>query len=155
VLAINLRIPSWTTVNARVLINGKSLDVGPTPGSYMRIARRWKKGDTVTLEIPMTLRTEAFADDPSLQAVLLGPLVLAGQFPLGKLPQPPEEKPHGPNVEQSPIAVPQLPVAGKQPSEWLKPEAPLVWRTSGVGQDIVLRPLYQSQQRYAIYWKTA
>jgi uncharacterized protein len=101
----------------------------------------------------MTLRSEAFADDPSLQAVLYGPLVLAGQFALGEVPMP-AEKPHGPNVVQSAIAVPQLPVAGKSPQEWLRPEATLLWRTSGIGQDITVRPFYQSQGRYAVYWKT-
>lgn len=150
---INLRIPGWTDERARVLVNGKALDVSAVPGSYLRLHRVWKKGDSIVLEMPMALRTEAFADDPSLLAVLYGPLVLAGQFPLGTVPIP-ADKPHGPNVAQSPISVPPLPVAGKAPQEWLKPEKDFAWRTSGIGQDIVFRPFYQSQERYAIYWKT-
>jgi DUF1680 family protein len=153
VLAINLRIPSWTSDAARVLVNGKSLDAAPVPGSYMRIARVWKAGDTVTLEMPMTLHTESFADDPSLQAVLYGPLVLAGQFPLGTIPSF-SEKPHGPYVNLSPIAVPDLAVAGRAPHDWLKPEGAMTWRTSGIGHDIVFKPFFRSQERYAIYWKT-
>ena len=156
-LAINLRIPSWTTDGARVLLNGKKLDTSPTPGGYLRISRKWKKGDTVVLEMPMTLRTEGFADDSSLQAVLYGPLVLAGQFPLGTLPLPPAanvEKPHGPAVTRAPISVPDLAVAGRKPQDWLKPDGAMTWRTIGMAQQIVFKPFWQSQERYAVYWKT-
>jgi len=155
-LAINLRIPSWTNDGARLLLNGKPLDASPTPGSYLRISRKWKKGDTLVLEMPMTLRTEGFADDPSLQAVLYGPLVLAGQFPLGTLPAPVPnaEKPHGPAVARAPIAVPVLAVAGRKPEDWLKPDGAMTWRTSGVAQPITFKPFHQSQERYAVYWKT-
>ena len=93
--AINLRIPSWASDNARVLLNGKALDVAPVPGSYLRLHRRWKTGDSLVLETPMTLRVEPFADNPAIQAVLYGPLVLAGQFPLGDLPPVPPRPPKG------------------------------------------------------------
>ena len=152
-LAVNLRIPSWTDANARVLLNGKPLDVAPTPGSYMRIARVWKKGDVVTLETPMALRSEGFADDPLLQAVLYGPVVLAGQFPLGTVPMP-ADKPHGPDVVHNAIPVPDLPVAGKTVETWLKPDGEMTWRTTGIGHDIVFKPFYRSQDRYVIYWQT-
>jgi len=156
-MAISLRIPSWTTGAARVLVNGKALDAAPTPGSYLRIARKWKKGDSIVLDMPMTLRTEGFADDPALLAVLYGPLVLAGQFPLGELPPPTPanvEKPHGPLVARAPITVPDLAVAGKKPEDWLKPDGGLVWRTTGLAQQIVFKPFWQSQERYAVYWQT-
>jgi DUF1680 family protein len=154
--AVNLRIPSWTTDGARVLLNGKALDAAAVPGSYYRITRRWKKGDSLVLEMPMTLHSEAFSDDPSLLAMLYGPLVLAGQFPLGNVPQPDPrfEKPHGPDVRHAPIAVPSLAVAGKSPQDWLKPQDGLAWRTSGIGQDILFQPFYRSRERYAVYWKT-
>jgi DUF1680 family protein len=155
-LAINLRIPSWTGTDARVLLNGKPLDASPMPGAYLRLARQWKKGDSLVLEMPMRLRTEGFADDPSLQAVLYGPLVLAGQFPLGALPAPDPnaEKPHGPAVARSRIAIPDLAVAGKAPDDWLKPDGPMQWRTAGLGQPIVFKPFHKSQERYVVYWKT-
>ena len=152
-LAISLRIPSWTTAETRLLLNGKALDVAPTPGSYMRIARVWKAGDTVTLDMPMELRTEGFADDPSITAVMYGPLVLAGQFPLGHTPMF-SEKPHGPYVAQNPISVPDLSVSGRPPQTWLRPDGAMTWRTNGIGHDIVFKPFFRSQERYAIYWKT-
>lgn len=154
-LAINLRIPSWAGDDARVLLNGKPLDAQPAPGSYLRLSRRWKAGDSIVLETPMHLRTEAFADNPSILAVLYGPLVLAGQFPLGTLPPvppPPAEKPHGPNVARGPIAVPSLAVAGQPVTEWLKPDGALAWRVAG--QNIALKPMYRSDARYTVYWQT-
>jgi DUF1680 family protein len=137
-----------------VLINGKPLEAGASPGSYLKITRKWKKGDTVVLEMPMTLRTEGFADDPSLQAVLVGPIVLAGQFPLGDVPVP-KNKPHGPDLKNYTFPVPELAVRGKGLSEWLKQDGDsLTYRTTGIGQDIVLKPLHESKERYAVYWKT-
>jgi uncharacterized protein len=151
--ALNVRIPGWTSDAAQVLINGKPLDVGATPGSYLRIARKWKKGDEVVLEMPMTLRTESFADDRSWQAVVVGPIVLAGQFPKGDIPTTPTKQ-HGPDLQQNPFAVPELAIGAKAPHEWLKPEAaPLTCRTVGIGQDIVLKPISECQERYAVYWK--
>ena len=102
----------------------------------------------------MTLQTEGFADDPSLRAVLYGPLVLAGQFPLGAVPMP-ADKPHGPDVAHNAIGVPVLPLAGKAVETWLKRDGDMTWRTTGIGHDIVFKPFYRSQQRYVVYWQTA
>ena len=103
--------------------------------------------------MPMTLRTESFADDRSWQAVLVGPIVLAGQFPKGDIPTAPTKQ-HGPDLQKNPFPVPELAIAAKAPHEWLKPEAaPLTYRTVGIGQDIVLKPISECQDRYAVYWK--
>jgi DUF1680 family protein len=151
--AINLRIPGWTGEDASVLVNGKPLDAAPVPGSYLRIHRTWKKGDKIELQMPMHLHVEPFADNPQVQAVLYGPLVLAGQFPLGTVPQP-DLKPHGPDVAAAPVAVPSLATGGRPPQQWLEPAGAMTWRTKDVGQDVVLKPFYQSDGRYTVYWQT-
>jgi len=85
--------------------------------------------------------------------VLVGPIVLAGQFPKGDIPATPTKQ-HGPDLQKDPFPVPELAIAAKAPQEWLKPEAaPLTYRTVGVGHDIVLKPISESQDRYAVYWK--
>lgn len=155
-LAINLRIPAWTTGGARVLLNGKPLETSPVPGSYYRIDRQWSDGDTLVLETPMTLRQEGFADQPSLAAVLYGPLVLAGEFPRGDAAEPVappgKDKPHGPDVYHHPAAVPSLPVKGKSPDEWLVRDGALAWRVRG--RDIALKPFHQVRdKRYTVYWQ--
>jgi hypothetical protein len=152
--AINLRIPGWTSAEARVLVNGKAIDAAPVPGGYLRIHRAWKKGDRIELEMPMHLHAEPFADNPSLQAVLYGPLVLAGQFPLGDVPTP-DPKQHGPDVAAAPITVPSLSVGNRAPHEWLVADGLLTWRSKGLDQAVVLKPFYQSDGRYTVYWQTA
>jgi len=157
-LAINLRIPAWTTGDARVLLNGKALDAAPVPGSYYRIARQWQAGDTLVLETPMTLRLESFADRPALAAVLYGPLVLAGEFPRGDavepVAQPGKDKPHGPDVYHHAVAIPALPLTGAGLETVLVHDGAQAWRVRG--HDIVLRPFNQVKDgRYTIYWQTA
>jgi DUF1680 family protein len=151
--AINLRIPGWARDDARVLVNGKALDVSPVPGSYLRIHRAWRKGDSITLEMPMHLHAEPFADNPNIQAVMYGPLVLAGQFPLGTVPQP-DVKPHGPDVAAAPITIPSLAVGTRPPQEWLESSGPMVWRSKGIAQAVTLKPFYKTDGRYTVYWQT-
>ncbi|XP_009767360.1 uncharacterized protein [Nicotiana sylvestris] len=79
---LNLRIPSWTySSGAKATLNGKDLSL-PTPGNFLSITKNWGQGDKITLELPMSLRTEAIKDDrpeyASVQAILYGPYLLAG-----------------------------------------------------------------------------
>ena len=89
----------------------------------------------------------------TVQAVLYGPLVLAGQFPLGTVPMP-DLKQHGPDVAAAPIAVPSLATADGRRSNGWKPTGQLTWRSKGIEQDVVLKPFYQSDGRYTVYWQT-
>src|SRR6201999_4567558 len=77
--AIRLRIPEWAA-NAIVKINGKPIEAMASPGSYLALSRQWKNGDRIEMTMPMHLRVEAMPDDPSMQAFLYGPLVLAGDL---------------------------------------------------------------------------
>ena len=72
--ALHFRIPAWAEA-ASVLVNGHTLPAGA--GSFLRVERKWKNGDQVTLNLPMTLRTEAISPrHPETVALLRGPLVL-------------------------------------------------------------------------------
>uniref|UniRef100_A0ACD6ADX8 Uncharacterized protein n=1 Tax=Avena sativa TaxID=4498 RepID=A0ACD6ADX8_AVESA len=79
---VNVRIPSWTSENgAKATLNGKDLQLA-SPGTFLSVTKQWVSGDQLTLQIPISLRTEAIKDDrpeyASLQAVLFGPFLLAG-----------------------------------------------------------------------------
>lgn len=76
--AIALRIPAWAK-GARFTLNGK---VGePTlRNGYAVFERRWRKGDIIGIDLPMTLGLESVPDDPSLVAFVHGPLVLAADL---------------------------------------------------------------------------
>ncbi|KAE8037104.1 hypothetical protein FH972_009727 [Carpinus fangiana] len=79
---LNLRIPSWTsTAGAKASLNGQNLPL-PAPGNFLSVPRSWRSGDKLTLQMPISLRTEAIQDDrpahASVQAILYGPYLLAG-----------------------------------------------------------------------------
>ena len=151
---MRLRIPAWTTDSASVSINGRVIEVSGSPGSYLNITRQWEKGDRVEMTLPMRLTSEALQDEPGLQAFLYGPIVLAGQFPLEQLSEELLHTNQGPEVKEAPISVPSLVARGSDPSDWIKPVSgsPLTFRTSGQRQDVTLRPLNESWQRFAVYW---
>jgi hypothetical protein len=85
-----IRIPSWTTADAAVTVNGGEA-IRATPGTYAAVrGRAWKAGDVVTVRLPMTLRTVPANDDPGVAAVAYGPVVLAGDYgsrTLGAMPK--------------------------------------------------------------------
>jgi hypothetical protein len=66
-----------------VTVNGKAVRAAGESG-YAIVSRRWKAGDTLSIELPLTLRTEATNDDPRTVAILRGPLVLAADLGAGK-----------------------------------------------------------------------
>lgn len=78
-LALCIRHPHWAVKGIRISVNGATVDPQSAPGSYAALSRTWKKGDVVQVEMPMTLRTEGFRDNPRRFAFLHGPLVLCAE----------------------------------------------------------------------------
>ncbi|XP_062233916.1 uncharacterized protein LOC133931121 [Phragmites australis] len=83
---VSVRIPSWTSTNgATAILNGQKLNLASssnsTDGGFLSVTKFWSD-DTLCLQFPITLRTEAIKDDrpeyASIQAVLFGPHLLAG-----------------------------------------------------------------------------
>jgi len=151
---LRLRIPAWTSDRNTVSINGHALDVAGAPGSYLTIKRRWKAGDQVELTLPMRLTAEPLKDAPTQQAFLYGPIVLAGQFPIGKLESALQHN-QGPEIQEAPVVVaPALQSKGLPVEKWIQPvpNQPLTFRVTGQEQEITLKPLNQSWERFAVYW---
>ncbi len=74
--AVRFRIPGWSTKTAAVL-NGEPV-AGVRPGNYLTIKRRWKSGDTVELDLDMSIRTWVGDGACSGKVSLYrGPLLLA------------------------------------------------------------------------------
>ena len=48
---LNLRIPSWCE-KPQVSVNGEKM-AGVQPGTYLKISRKWVKGDKVSIVFPM------------------------------------------------------------------------------------------------------
>ncbi|MGO9661612.1 MAG: glycoside hydrolase family 127 protein [Acidimicrobiales bacterium] len=55
---LSLRVPVWAD-GARLLVNGVEAPFPVEPGSYCRTERRWRRGDTVRLSLPMAPRLTA------------------------------------------------------------------------------------------------
>uniref|UniRef100_A0A0E0LDH5 Alpha-L-arabinofuranosidase B arabinose-binding domain-containing protein n=1 Tax=Oryza punctata TaxID=4537 RepID=A0A0E0LDH5_ORYPU len=78
---VNVRIPSWTSVDGAIAtLNGQKLEL-TSAGDFLSVTKLWGN-DTLSLQFPITLRTEPIKDDrpeySSIQAVLFGPHLLAG-----------------------------------------------------------------------------
>ena len=72
-----VRIPEWAKPDPVVMLNGKRVSSGVTPGAFAAIRNTWKDGDRVEIELPMPLRLEPVdVNHPGLVALLQGPLVL-------------------------------------------------------------------------------
>ncbi|MFD0263527.1 beta-L-arabinofuranosidase domain-containing protein [Kitasatospora indigofera] len=77
--AMRVRIPGWTA-GATVAVNGVPQNITTTPGSYAVVERTWASGDTVTVRLPMSVALRSAADDPGVQAVMYGPVLLSGAY---------------------------------------------------------------------------
>ena len=154
---IHLRVPRWTTSECAVVINGKLSPVAGSPGSYLALRRKWKAGDRIEFIVPMRITAEPLRDDPMQQAFLYGPVVLAGHFPRGEIPFDFEHTQAPELAEVPPIDIPNLKSQGAKLEDWIQPVPgkPLQFRTTGQQQDVVLMPLNQSWERFAVYWTIA
>ena len=76
-ISLKLRYPAWAVNGLTMLINGARSHIEARPGSYVTLNRDWKKGDTVSLELPMATWLEQMPDGSDYYAILYGPIVLS------------------------------------------------------------------------------
>jgi hypothetical protein len=139
--AVALRIPGWCE-GAKLRVNGQPVPAG-SPGDYATVRRRWAKGDRITLDLPMRLRTEPTNDDPTVVALLNGPTVLAAD--LGPASAPFD----GP----APALVAANLLAGFAPVD----AAASRFRTTGIARpaDLSFAPFFQLRdRRTAVYFRS-
>lgn len=79
------RCPSWIAGDMNVAVNGKAIDVETIPGSYVKIAGRWGKGDVIEVDLPMSVYTVSMPDNPMRQSIFYGPILLAAPLGNGEL----------------------------------------------------------------------
>ena len=158
---IHLRIPSWTTEDAQVKINGRPIEAMADPGSYLALRKIWKDGDTITLSLPMELRQESLPGEGSAVAALYGPLVLAANLGAGP-PDGPMRIVHGRpygargyshtrSARRRWRLQPDSDV-----KQWIQIESPAELRFAVTGEKAryQMLPMYQvGDQRYSVYWK--
>lgn len=108
---VNLRMPGWLLSPARIMVNGRSVDVAAQKQSFAHIRRKWKNGDTVHLNLPLDFRVEAVDDKhPERVALMRGAQMMVAvnapaepsETPLA-LPGRPESIPNRPSAYRIPM----------------------------------------------------
>ncbi|WP_329371509.1 LamG-like jellyroll fold domain-containing protein [Streptomyces sp. NBC_01483] len=128
-----VRIPSWAA-DARAKLNGRTLPDRPEPGSWLTLDREWRAGDRVEVSLPMRTVIEPTPDDPDVQAVLHGPVVLAGAY-----------------GERTTPWLPRLDTGSVRQES----RDPLRFTARADGEDISLLPISRvHHQHYSVYWQT-
>jgi hypothetical protein len=109
-------------------------------GDWLTVEIAPKHTVSLSLKIPMTLRTVAMPDNPNRVALMYGPTLLVAEW--GST----EEKPG----ERSPVFIKdERPVA-----QWLKKTGPRTWHSVGnlLPTDLAFRPFFDIQhERYSAY----
>ncbi|MGN6627131.1 MAG: beta-L-arabinofuranosidase domain-containing protein, partial [Tepidisphaeraceae bacterium] len=152
-LAIKLRIPGWAKDG--ISVTGAVTAHGDAGAGYLTVDREWKDGDTITVRMPMALRLHRAIDDPTMVAVVKGPIVLAAE--LGRQDFPATDNVADHTVYDH-LPVPHVPtiVTDDASLSWLKPVAdqPMHYTAADVGPASGLEfvPFYSiAHQRYAVY----
>ena len=139
---LRLHIPYWAA-GYSVAVNGKAVPCTARLTSYLPVNRTWKEGDTVRVTLPMRLHTQPMPDDASMQAVMYGPIVLAG---LTDTQTP--RMPGGGTTDI--IRTPNI-----KPAAWLAPVPgkPLTFQTIGQAHPTTFIPIDTViDQPFGIYW---
>lgn len=139
---LNLRYPAWATSGATVKVNGSKQKITTAPGAFIAIERKWKKGDRVEIDFPMSLYTVAMPDNADRRAVFYGPSLLAGVFGT-------EERKQG--------DIPVFISEEKSMTNYVRrvSEKPLEFKTvsSGGPENITMLPFYKIYDQYqTVYW---
>ncbi|MBB6091815.1 hypothetical protein HNQ60_000661 [Povalibacter uvarum] len=159
-MPLRVRVPSWVQGGSASL-NGRALDGFASPGSYFVVDRRWRDGDVLEVRLPMRLHYAVIPDDPTLRAVMYGPIVLAGRLGAAGLTKDnlragPTKPRTIPEYTSDPVAAPAIVGGSDDPSNWLRPVAgrPLEFQATGQATPLTLVPLHRVfDERYAVYWK--
>jgi DUF1680 family protein len=113
----------------------------------------------VEVRLPMRLHTAPMPDDPTVQAVMYGPVVLAGKLGTAgltaeNLRAEPTKPRTVPEYKSDPVTAPSIRAPSSDPASWLKQAGPLEFRTVGQPNELTLVPLNRIfDERYAVYWK--
>jgi DUF1680 family protein len=152
-MTVNLRIPYWVH-GGSVKINGTPLGAFASPSSYLSINRVWKNGDKIDLSLPMDLHISPMPDNEQIQAMMYGPLVLAGKFEPVTHDMTYSGDYHPKPADQA--KVPDIVADPAHPTGWVELDAkqPLTFQSVGQTQPLTMVPLYKViHERYAVYWK--
>ena len=152
--ALRVRKPYWCDGMA-VRVNGKPEKGTLGANGYIELDRLWQQGDRVEIELPMHFHAAPLPGDSTTQAMMYGPLVLAGLMGRDGLTPAVIYGHMGPGRDGqfSGAVMPKI-EAGKSAAWVEKTNEPLRFKTAGQISAMDLKPLYQvADERYTIYWQ--
>jgi DUF1680 family protein len=159
---LRVRVPVWLAGTFAVRINGAPVIMpAPLRGGYFAATRTWKDGDRIEVTMPMGLRIEAMPDDPTLQAVMYGPLVLAGKLGTHAEragPTPPRMSPDFTDAQVAGVAAVPIPAITAHSGDvhsWVKPVRGKALEFTTIGQPtaVTLAPFNALfDERYVVCW---
>jgi hypothetical protein len=75
---VSIRVPEWAG-NVAVKVNGAKADA-KAEGGFLKVTRKWSKGDKVEVSLPMSIRAVALPDQSDNYSFMYGPVVLAAEI---------------------------------------------------------------------------
>jgi DUF1680 family protein len=154
-LAVRIREPYWTDGKMSVTLNGKPANA-TRAGGYLVVDRTWANADDLRAALPMDLHAHPMPDDNTLQAVMYGPWVLAGDLGRAGLTEAMRTGGDNPPEMPKPAAAPEFVAESNDPRSWIEPatKAALTFRTKGQNPDVTMMPFSRIiDQRYGVYWR--
>lgn len=156
-----IRYPSWATSGMKVSINGANQIIKSHPGSYVSLDRKWKKGDIVEINLPMTLRLEPLNDNKDIVSIAYGPIILAGAMGKEGMSKEAPFAEDQDDLARNPIPEnikTALNLGGKGIADLVKRvqgKVPMTFELKDAQQEkVTLLPYYQiHRERYVVYWK--
>jgi len=156
-MIVRVRVPSWTAGTPTVVLNGAPLRDALVPG-WVAVSRHWQPGDRLEVTLPMRLAFTAAPDDPRVQAVTYGPVVLSGLYgaSYAQAPGPgsaaaPSSSAPGSEAETA-APLPVLDTASVRRTA----EYPMTFEATADDQRITMVPVARAQhEHYTVYWRTA
>lgn len=160
--AVHIRVPHWANGNEISLkINGKSYPY-ITQNNYIRLNKKWKKGDKISVSIPIHNHLEQMPDGSPYVSIFYGPILLAAKTDTTDLKGLYADESRGGHIakgRQLPLSTaPQL-VVQKQSDiidNLTAATKPLVFKSPDMiyEKDLELIPFYKvHDSRYATYFK--
>jgi DUF1680 family protein len=153
-LAVRVRKPYWCAA-PMVRVNGRAEVAVVKANGYLEVDRTWQNGDRVEVDLPMKFHAEPLPGNHEAQAMMYGPLVLAGKMGRDGLTEEMQYGPTGP-AHSGHFTDATMPVIDEaRNGAWVeKADEPLRFKTAGQRTAMELEPLYRvMDERYTIYWK--
>jgi len=190
-MILRVRVPAWTAAPPIVVLNGTQLPATVVPsgsdaattgltagvasasagpaGGWVVVSRHWRPGDYLEVTLPMRLAFAPAPDDPAVQAVTYGPVVLAGLYGARYATAPGTPPPPAASGVTPSTAPTSGTAASGSGDDEIAPlplldstsvrrtaAQPMTFEATADAQQITLVPVARAQHEpYTVYWRTA